>query len=144
MSSHQHQQPWGPLLLLLLHQCKSSDRAFLNSAAARGGVNFNDILLAAFTQIPKPQKDIQLKLLFALSGSASVKPACKHVDEIDPRRRRRLKEVQKWTAKSWRKKDSGLRTLFAFSRLSRALRDEESILPNFFSLQTKNYSVFCY
>ena len=36
------------------------------------------------TQIPKAQKDSQLKQLFALSGSAGVKAARKHVDEIDP------------------------------------------------------------
>ena len=37
------------------------------------------------TQIPKAQKDSQLKPLFALSGSAGVKAAHEHVDEIDPR-----------------------------------------------------------
>ena len=35
-------------------------------------------------QIPKAQKDSQLKQLFALLGSMSVKAARKHVDEIDP------------------------------------------------------------
>jgi len=35
-------------------------------------------------QIPKAQKDSQVKQLFALSGSAGVKAARKHVDEIDP------------------------------------------------------------
>ena len=35
-------------------------------------------------QIPKVQKDNQLKQLFALSGSACVKAVHKHVDEIDP------------------------------------------------------------
>ena len=35
-------------------------------------------------QIPKAQKDSQLKQLFALLGSARVKAARKHVDEIDP------------------------------------------------------------
>ena len=37
------------------------------------------------SQIPKAQKDSQLKQLFVLLGSASVKAASKHVDEIDPR-----------------------------------------------------------
>ena len=37
------------------------------------------------TQIPKAQKDSQLKYHFPLLGSAGVKAACKHVDEIDPR-----------------------------------------------------------
>ena len=35
------------------------------------------------SKIPKVQKS-QFKLLFALSGSASVKAARKHVEEIDP------------------------------------------------------------
>ena len=35
-------------------------------------------------QIPKAQKDTQLKQLFVLSGSAPVKAECKHIDEIDP------------------------------------------------------------
>ena len=30
------------------------------------------------------KKESQLRQLFALSGSVSVKAACKHVDEIDP------------------------------------------------------------
>ena len=34
----------------------------------------------------KGKKDIQLKQLFALSGSACVKAARKHVNEIDPGR----------------------------------------------------------
>ena len=34
-------------------------------------------------QIPKAQKDIQVKQLFVLLGSAGMKAACKHVDEID-------------------------------------------------------------
>ena len=36
-------------------------------------------------QIPKVQKDSQVKLLFALSGSAGIKAARKNIDEIDPR-----------------------------------------------------------
>ena len=53
------------------------------------GINFTIILQAAFTHAdPKSaKKDSQVKQLFALLGSASVKAACKHVDEIDPRRR---------------------------------------------------------
>ena len=51
------------------------------------GVNFTDILRAAFTRAdPKiAKKDSQLKQLFALLGSAGVKAVLKHVDEIDPR-----------------------------------------------------------
>ena len=37
-------------------------------------------------QIPKVQKDSKLKQLFVLLGSANVKAACKHVEEIDPLR----------------------------------------------------------
>ena len=37
----------------------------------------------------KRKKDRQLKLLFALLGSARVKAARKHVGEIDPRREER-------------------------------------------------------
>ena len=50
-------------------------------------VNFTNILRAAFTHAdPKiAKKDIQLKQLFLLSGSACVKAARKHVDKIDPR-----------------------------------------------------------
>ena len=36
-------------------------------------------------QIPKVQRDRQVKQLFALSGSAHVKAVRKHIDEIDPR-----------------------------------------------------------
>ena len=36
-------------------------------------------------QIPKAQKDSQVKQLFALSGSLRIKAVPKHVDEIDPR-----------------------------------------------------------
>ena len=36
-------------------------------------------------QIPKAQKYSQLKQLFTLLGSASIKAARKHVDEIDPK-----------------------------------------------------------
>ena len=35
-------------------------------------------------QSQKVQKDSQLMQLFALLGSACMKTACKHVDEIDP------------------------------------------------------------
>ena len=34
-------------------------------------------------QIPKAQKDSQLKQLFALLGSAGIKAVCNNVDEID-------------------------------------------------------------
>ena len=38
------------------------------------------------SQIPKAQKKgSQLKQLFALSGSASIKAAREHIEEIDPR-----------------------------------------------------------
>ena len=36
-------------------------------------------------QIPKAQKDSQIKQLFALLGPAYVKAGCKHDDKIDPR-----------------------------------------------------------
>ena len=36
-------------------------------------------------QIPKVQKDSQVKQLFALSGSALIKVACTRIDEIEPR-----------------------------------------------------------
>ena len=36
-------------------------------------------------QIPKAQKDSQLKQLFALLGSAGIKAAHKHVDDINTR-----------------------------------------------------------
>ena len=39
-------------------------------------------------QIPKAQKDNQLKQLFALSGSAGIKALRKHIDEIDPKFKR--------------------------------------------------------
>ena len=47
---------------------------------------FTNILRAAFTHAdPKSaKKDSQLNQLFALFGSASIKAAHKHVDEIDP------------------------------------------------------------
>ena len=35
-------------------------------------------------EIPKAQKDSQLKQLFALLGPMGVKAARKHIDEIDP------------------------------------------------------------
>jgi len=50
-------------------------------------VNFINILHAAFTQADpeSAKKDSQVKQLFALSGSASVKAGHKHVDEIESR-----------------------------------------------------------
>ena len=51
------------------------------------GVNFTNILRAAFT-CADPESTIKLlnlTVFFALLGSAQVKAACKHVDEIDPR-----------------------------------------------------------
>ena len=35
-------------------------------------------------QIPEAQKDSQVKQIFALTGSAHIKAALKHVDETDP------------------------------------------------------------
>ena len=46
------------------------------------------------TQILKAQKDSQFKQLFALLGSAGVKAACEHVDEIDPMSRLVVLRVQ--------------------------------------------------
>ena len=50
------------------------------------GVNFTNVLRATFMCAdPKSaKKTVKSKQLFALSGSASVKAACKHIDEIDP------------------------------------------------------------
>ena len=58
-----------------------------SSGSTSPGVNFTNILRAAFTHAdPKrPKKDSQFKQLFALLGSAGVKAALKHVDESDPR-----------------------------------------------------------
>ena len=52
----------------------------------RYGVDFTNVLQAAFSRADpqKHQKASQVKKLFALSESACVKAACKHVDEIDP------------------------------------------------------------
>ena len=50
------------------------------------GVNFTDILRAAFTyENPKSAKS-QVKQLFVLLGSARIKASRKLVDEIDPSR----------------------------------------------------------
>ena len=51
------------------------------------GVNFTNILRAAFTLAdPKSAKrQVMLRSFFALLGSASIKAAHKHDDEIDPR-----------------------------------------------------------
>ena len=51
------------------------------------GVNFTNILQAAFMRAdPKSAKKCsKIKQHFALLGSAGVKAARKHVDEIDPR-----------------------------------------------------------
>ena len=52
-------------------------------------VNFTNVFTRNFypqllpTQIPKAQKDSQVKQLFAVSGSAGVKAASKHIDKID-------------------------------------------------------------
>ena len=50
-------------------------------------VNFINVFTSSFyaCRPQKLKKDSQLMQLFALSGSALVKAACKHVDEIDPR-----------------------------------------------------------
>ena len=55
-------------------------------SVSKSGVNFTNVLQAAFT-CPDPKsakKDSQVKQLFALLGSAHVKSARKHLDEIDP------------------------------------------------------------
>jgi len=56
---------------------------------ALAGVNFTNVLRAAFTlKDPKSaKKTVKLSSFFALLGSALVKAARKHVDEIDPRPR---------------------------------------------------------
>ena len=53
----------------------------------RSGVNFTNVLQAAFTRANpnRVKKTVKLSSLFALLGSAPIKPACKHVDEIDPK-----------------------------------------------------------
>ena len=58
-----------------------------NSKIPSQGVNFTIILRAPFTPTdPKSaKKDSQVKHLFALLGSVSVKVVRKHVYEIDPR-----------------------------------------------------------
>ena len=55
------------------------------AAVLKSGVNFTNILQAAFTPAdPKrAKKDSQVKQLFALLGSARVKAVRKHIDEID-------------------------------------------------------------
>ena len=48
-------------------------------------VNFTNILRAAFTSAdPKSAKRQSTQAACGLSGSGSVKAACKHIDEIDP------------------------------------------------------------
>ena len=51
------------------------------------GVHFTNIIKNSFyvQRSQKPQKDSQVKQLFALLGSAGAKAARKHFDEIDPR-----------------------------------------------------------
>jgi len=50
------------------------------------GVNFTNVLLAAFTHVdPKPTDTVELDSLLMLLGSACVKAAHKHVGEIKPR-----------------------------------------------------------
>ena len=53
------------------------------------GANFTNILRSAFyaRRSQKCKKDSQLKQLFVYLGSAGVKAACKHIDEIDPQTR---------------------------------------------------------
>ena len=61
------------------------------------GSNFTNILGAAFTPAdPKCAKmPVNSSNFFLFSGSAGVKAASKHVDEIDPRRRFKVSEFQK-------------------------------------------------
>ena len=70
---------------------KSKGRDNDDFATQTSGVNFTNILGAAFTCAdPKSAKKLlNLTVFFALLGSAHVKAAHKHVDEIDPGRRRR-------------------------------------------------------
>ena len=62
-------------------------------------LNFTNILRAAFTHID-PKKDSQLKQLFAFLGSAGVKAAQKHVDEIDPRSQPSIKKYESSSKKT--------------------------------------------
>ena len=55
------------------------------NTADTGRVNLTNIFHKAFKRSHKCKKDSQLKQLFPLSGSAHIKAARKHVDEIDPR-----------------------------------------------------------
>ena len=58
-----------------------------------------NVLVSCFTpslytcRSQKCKKDSQLKQLFELLGSAGVKAACKHIDEIDPRVNRPVLQV---------------------------------------------------
>ena len=71
---------WTTLNFYRAEQARVAFYPILN----RGSISptFYEKLLRS--QIPKVQKDSQVKQLFALLGSVSVKAAGKHVDEIDP------------------------------------------------------------
>ena len=59
---------------------------FENGERERDSVNIIKVFMSSFyaQRFQKRQKESQVKQLFALLGSARVKAACKHVDEIDP------------------------------------------------------------
>ena len=52
-------------------------------------------------QIPKVQKDSQVKQLFALLGPSHIKAACKNVDEIDPLEKKKTLQKGVNLKKAW-------------------------------------------
>ena len=76
-------------MFYLISDCYGTSFSVFESKSVmeRPGVNFTNVLRKSFTlwRSQKHQKDSQVKQLFSISGSALVKDARKHVDEINLR-----------------------------------------------------------
>ena len=68
---------------MLFRLCSSSSDA-ATSPRDRGSISPSFYAQLLRPQIPKEQKDSQIKQFFGLLGPESLKAVCKHVDEIDP------------------------------------------------------------
>ena len=84
---HARNTEWKPLFLDAYHQLRNNglDQRF-STDGSRPGVNFTNVLRAAFTPAdPKSGKKLlNLTVFFALSGSASVKAARRTLMKLTP------------------------------------------------------------
>ena len=75
---------WSQLLADCLKATKRINKSFRLFLKIRGQFHLHFMSSFYARRAQKPKKDSQLKQLFLLLGSAGVRAARKHVDEIDP------------------------------------------------------------